>query len=78
MKMYCIMYGVLKDGSRYYVISTVKEEYAENQKMKGVDMMGNPKYCYKMIDAETAARLRKLKVSEWGIELPERRMENES
>ena len=69
MKLYCIMY-IVRDGNRYYGISTTKQEYAENQRMKGVDAMGNPKYCLKMIDAETAARLRKLKTSEWDIELP--------
>ena len=70
MKLYCIMYCVLRDGRRYYTVSTTKQEYSENQRMKGVDAMGNPKYCLKMIDAETAKRLRKLKTSEWDIELP--------
>ena len=69
MKLYCIMYADTPNG-RYYAVSTTKQEYAENQRMKGIDAMGNPKYCLRMIDAETAARLRKLKVSEWDIELP--------
>ena len=68
MKLYCIMYATHSNGFRYYAISTVKQEYAKNEKMKGVDFYGNAKYCFQMIDKETAARLRKLKVSEWGID----------
>ena len=71
MKLFCIMYAVRADnGSRIYSIAIVKQEYGRNQRMKGVDWMGNPKYCYMMVDEETATRLRKTRVQDWGIELP--------
>jgi len=59
-----------KGDTRYYAISTVRQEYKPGEQMKGLDFYGNKKYCHKMIDEETALRLRKLKFEEWGEHKP--------